>query len=796
MKRFPKFSFLFIFIFLQLWLLLLGIPDKALAALVFSARLPTLAADTALESGSSLNLILKIYDDEFAGRLLYEELQEVTGERINATFEKGEVRHREQSFGPRAEQLWVEIELDGEILSPRLSLAALGSTTELSGEDLRLTEAELRTAGEGILTIDNDGVKLGNLLDMGDQAIRLGGVERSTWTSEGSGSGDITGVVAGTGLAGGGDVGTVTINAAIPFKLDGTISGQGIIQGENSSGYGVLGKSSGAADDYSGGCGVFGLGEAASGTNYGVVGRSYSSEGCGVFGNASAESGITRGVYGRSYSPEGYGVYGYASAISGINYGVYGISSSPDGYAGHFVGRVRIMAHEPTLILEDESLDGERCRIRFLNNSGIFDSDDRANQNYGFYSIFSGSRSNDAVLAVYGKSDGSWGKCTAITHDGSDGEIYTDTGDLKLSPASNHVVVNGNFNLPDTTSDTGIIFSGVYTLMHTYGLANFFAGRGAGNLTMGGEYNTACGSMALSANTSGYNNTACGRDTLKSNTEADDNTALGAGALQDNNTGSENTACGADALGNNTTGYSNTASGRFALFCNIDGHSNTANGRGSLENNTSGYYNTACGHEALSSNSTGYYNTAVGRHAGLGCQTGHNNTFIGFAAYTTKNNIENATAVGHGAEVSLSNSVRIGDEDVIQIGGQVAWSNLSDRRHKKDINDIGFGLDFIKALRPVEFRLLSGNDRLDFGFIAQEVESLVGDDYNLLGIGGDPERTLSLRYTDFIAPLVKAVQEQQEIINHQQDELDELRSQLAIMRTLIQEVKDSQSQAR
>lgn len=761
-----KFSFgLFIFSLITS-LLVLGIPETVRASLVFSARLPAGVVE-ATPDRSSLALTLKLYDDEFAGRLLYEEVQEVTGEKISATFEKGEVRHREQNSGIRAEELWVEIELDGEILSPRLSLAALGSASELAGPELRLTEAGLRSAGEGTLTIDNDGVKLGNLLDMGIQAISLGGVERSTWPTEGSGGGDITGVVAGTGLFGGGETGSVTINAAIPFKLDGTVAGKGVIQGENSSGYGILGKSSGVST--SGGSGVFGIGEAASGTNFGVVGRSYSSEGCGVFGNASSSSGT--------------------------NYGIYGKSGSPDGYAGHFAGRVRIQSNEPTLILEDEYNDAVRCRIRFLNNSGIFDSDDRAQQNYGFYSIFSGSRSNDAVLAVYGKSDGSWGKCTAITHDGTDGEIKTDTGDLKLSPASNHVVVNGNFNLPDTTSDTGIIFSGVYTLMHTYGLANFFAGRGAGNLTMGGEYNTACGSMALSANTSGYNNTACGRDTLKSNTEAYDNTALGAGALQDNNTGSENTACGADALGNNTTGYSNTASGRFALFCNIDGHSNTANGRGALENNTSGYYNTACGHEALSSNSTGYYNTAVGRHAGLGCQTGHNNTFIGFAAYTNNNNIENATAIGHGATVTSSNSVRIGNDSVTQIGGQVAWSNLSDRRHKKDISNLSFGLDFIKALRPVEFRLLCGNDRLDFGFIAQEVESLVGDDYNLLGIGGDAERTLSLRYTDFIAPLVKAVQEQQEIIGRQQDDLDSLRSELATMRAEIQAIKAGRSGA-
>ena len=68
-------------------------------------------------------------------------------------------------------------------------------------------------------------------------------------------------------------------------------------------------------------------------------------------------------------------------------------------------------------------------------------------------------------------------------------------------------------------------------------------------------------------------------------------------------------------------------------------------------------------------------------------------------------------------------------------------------------------MDFFKALRPVQFRWKKGNDRIDFGFIAQENKALIGTDYNVLGIGLDADRTLSLRYTDFIAPMVKAIQE-------------------------------------
>jgi hypothetical protein len=126
---------------------------------------------------------------------------------------------------------------------------------------------------------------------------------------------------------------------------------------------------------------------------------------------------------------------------------------------------------------------------------------------------------------------------------------------------------------------------------------------------------------------------------------------------------------------------------------------------------------------------------------------------------------------------------------VTHIGGQVGFSNDSDLREKKDIQDLGYGLGFIKQLRPVQFRMKNGNDRIDFGFIAQDIETLLGTNYNVLGIGGNSDRTLSLRYTDFIAPMVKAMQEQQEIIEKQdakitsqQAQIDELKAEIAALK--------------
>ena len=124
-----------------------------------------------------------------------------------------------------------------------------------------------------------------------------------------------------------------------------------------------------------------------------------------------------------------------------------------------------------------------------------------------------------------------------------------------------------------------------------------------------------------------------------------------------------------------------------------------------------------------------------------------------------------------------------------QIGGPVAWSNLSDVRAKTNIQDLDLGLDFVLALRPVSFTLKQGNGRTDLGFIAQDVETLLGDGYNVLGIGADMGRTLSLRYTDFIAPMVKAIQEQQAQIESQKTEIAALKTRLAEVDELKAEVR-------
>ena len=144
-------------------------------------------------------------------------------------------------------------------------------------------------------------------------------------------------------------------------------------------------------------------------------------------------------------------------------------------------------------------------------------------------------------------------------------------------------------------------------------------------------------------------------------------------------------------------------------------------------------------------------------------------------------------------EPYTTNSVNIGNGSarVATIYLQNAPDVASDKRIKTDIQDSPLGLQFIEALRPVAYRHIEGGrtvevirpagtngdddlgefvehsvsgKRLHYGLIAQEVRDVMHD--TGVDFGGfvqsdidDPDSALSLRYEEFISPLIKAVQE-------------------------------------
>ena len=299
-----------------------------------------------------------------------------------------------------------------------------------------------------------------------------------------------------------------------------------------------------------------------------------------------------------------------------------------------------------------------------------------------------------------------------------------------------------------------------------------------------GGFNTAVGYGTLQANTDGVENTAIGIDVLSSNTLGTSNAAVGASSMQENTTGYENSALGYESLFYNTTGIQNTSCGGASMYFNTTGSKNTGAGYTVMRYNTTGYENTAMGNIALYNNTTGGQNAAFGYNAG-----GYNDantycTFIGYDAnQSVTTDFTNSTAIGNGSRITSSNQIRIGNPFINSIGGFQNWSNISDGRYKKDVQETVMGLEFINKLRPVVYHLdmkglstffnyadssidknamVEKEKILYSGFIAQEVEAAAAEvNYNFSGVDAPKNENdlYGLRYAEFVVPLVKSVQE-------------------------------------
>ena len=360
---------------------------------------------------------------------------------------------------------------------------------------------------------------------------------------------------------------------------------------------------------------------------------------------------------------------------------------------------------------------------------------------------------------------------------------------------------------------------------NTAGYSNTAIGFSALYNNSSGYFNIAVGGSALLNNTTGYFNTASGFTALMNNTTGTSNTALGTSALYDNITGANNTAIGVSSLLSNTTGLSNTAIGIYALRNNTTGGGNTASGRGALQKNSVGIYNTSSGMFSLSENLTGRDNTANGFYAlfnnisgnnnvGVGSQTlglnisGSNNTAVGYASGPATGILNNTTAVGNLATVNVSNKIRLGNAAITLVEGQVSFSNPSDARFKNNVKNNVPGLDFIMKLNPVTYNFDTkkfdahlmqnmpdsiknakmGNNYsksssiIHSGFLAQDVEKAaneIGYDFDGLHIPevNNPTDNYSVAYSQFIMPIVKSIQEQQQTITSQKFEIAKLESE-------------------
>lgn len=264
-----------------------------------------------------------------------------------------------------------------------------------------------------------------------------------------------------------------------------------------------------------------------------------------------------------------------------------------------------------------------------------------------------------------------------------------------------------------------------------------------------------------------------------------------------------------------TAGDDNCFFGYQAGYHHQAGNFNTCVGAGSGANRTGGELNAFFGRAAGPALVEGDGNTCLGAHTGTGLESGDHNTYVGHDAGPADGIAQSgSTALGHLAKTTADNQVQIGGPEVTEvrigglsvstIGGPVPWSTPSDGRYKSDVREDVQGLDFIMRLRPVTYlpdrtklrrdgdagedgatNPLATLDARRSGFVAQEVEtaaSAVGYDFSGVDAPKNEHDFYRLRYAEFVVPLVKAVQEQQAVINAQSQRLRTLEEEIETLK--------------
>ena len=204
--------------------------------------------------------------------------------------------------------------------------------------------------------------------------------------------------------------------------------------------------------------------------------------------------------------------------------------------------------------------------------------------------------------------------------------------------------------------------------------------------------------------------------------------------------------------GNDTKNYTDSA---FRLHHNESGNVLTINYDGSnrlfLENDG----------DLRIQGSNFSFGTLSNNDTGFEYSSGHMFINMGNAAYKLKPNRDDKFDFG-----DTSNRW----DDIYATNATISTSDVN---LKNTITDSTLGLNFIDSLRPVSYKL-NNKSRTHYGLIAQEVKTTLDSlSVNTQDFAGyvDPSVTndddsgpLGLRYSEFIAPIIKAIQELKEEI--------------------------------
>ncbi len=305
-------------------------------------------------------------------------------------------------------------------------------------------------------------------------------------------------------------------------------------------------------------------------------------------------------------------------------------------------------------------------------------------------------------------------------------------------------------------------------------------------------------------------NYSLGYDAAGKITSGIENVAVGDRALYPNITGSSNVAIGVAALSSNSSGSFNTAVGEVALLNCVSGGYNTSVGSSSLSSlNYNASYNTAIGYYAGTGTAAAIsYATAIGAFSQVNCS--HCMVLGGVTPYQTYVGINNISpthsldikqfqngislrhlndnyygpewGINHGANGNLLlvyNNAVVGSFDK----STGVYSSLSDKKVKTNINLLPDVMNKIMRLQPVCYNF-NGDDNdaeKSMGFIAQQIKEIFPELAHNINTEKEDvpyDHVLTLDYNVINVIAIKALQEQENILDKQEMEINQLKKEL------------------
>ena len=328
------------------------------------------------------------------------------------------------------------------------------------------------------------------------------------------------------------------------------------------------------------------------------------------------------------------------------------------------------------------------------------------------------------------------------------GQIASTGGTVALyTAAAQRLTINaaGNIGINQASPTAKLDVNGSLKLNagnHATGVGTFAMGNHAGtNYTASTSYSVAVGNEAARYST------------------ANNNVGIGSHALRGasgSSTGGTNIAIGTNAGTSITSGSASVLAGHLAGHVITTGIGNVILGTGSAPALVNGNNNVCIGNSVATALSSGSLNVFLGVNAGDTTTSGSNCIIVG-----------NGSAA---SSATVSNEITLGNASISALRCQVtSITALSDMRDKTDITDLDLGLDYINALRPVEFvwAMRDAEDdnprqgTKEAGFIAQELRS-AEDQFDACWLGTvldtNPDR-LEASPGKLLPIVIKALQE-------------------------------------